>query len=106
MKSKTQTQQIREALAVGDQISGLRNAAQFFDRSKRGTAYDHPDVYRHLAEQPDQIMIQPLSPGGGVTIFCWPADALAIGEERVHRALLVDAHGCHFDKSLHLFLGS
>jgi hypothetical protein len=60
MKSKSQ--QIREALALGDQIGALRVAARFFDRSsatkifKRGLdAHNHPDVYRQLREQPDEI---------------------------------------------------
>jgi len=53
MKSKSQ--QVRDALAAGDQIGALRIAAHFFDRSddtvifKRGMdAYKHPGLYRQL----------------------------------------------------------
>ena len=60
MKSKSQ--QIREALARGDQIGALRIAARSFDRSsatqvyKRGLdAHNHPAFYRQLGEQPDEI---------------------------------------------------
>lgn len=59
---KSNSQQIREALAVGDQIGALRIAARFFDRSsateifKRGLdAHNHPGFYRQLGEQPDEI---------------------------------------------------
>jgi hypothetical protein len=60
MKSKTQ--QIRQALAGGDQIGALLIAARFFDRSrdtwhfKRGMdAHNHPDFYRQLGQEPNQI---------------------------------------------------
>jgi len=77
MKSKSQ--QIREALALGDQIGALRIATRFFDRPsateifKRGLdAYNHPDFYRQLGQQPDQItalavnvLIERFGPHGG-----------------------------------------
>jgi len=54
---------IREAWACGDQIGALRIAAQFFDSSaatqifKRGMdAHNHPDFYRQLRQDPDQII--------------------------------------------------
>ena len=60
MKSKSQ--QVRDALAVGDQIGALRIAARFFDRSddtvifKRGiNVYKHPGFYRQLGQAPDQL---------------------------------------------------
>ena len=53
---------IREAWASGDRIAALRIAARFFDRSeatqifKRGmNAHNHPDFYRQLRQDPDQI---------------------------------------------------
>jgi hypothetical protein len=53
---------ICEAWANGDRIAALRIAAQFFDRSvdtqisKRGMdAHNHPDFYRQLRQDPDQI---------------------------------------------------
>jgi hypothetical protein len=53
---------IREAWANGDRIGALRIAARFFDRSietrifKRGMdAQNHPDFYRQLQKDPDQI---------------------------------------------------
>ena len=53
---------IREAWASGDRIAALRFAARFFDRSadtqifKRGMdAHNHPDFYRQLRQDPDQI---------------------------------------------------
>jgi hypothetical protein len=59
---KSKSQKIREALALGDQIGALRIAARFFDRSsatmifKHGLdAYNHPDFYRQLGEQPGEI---------------------------------------------------
>lgn len=65
MKSKTQ--QIRDALAAGDQLGALRIAARFFDRSddtmifKRGRdAYNHPGFYRQLGQEPDQVVTQAL----------------------------------------------
>jgi hypothetical protein len=60
MKSKSR--QIREALALGDQIGALHIVARFFDRSsatrsfKRGLdAYNHPDFYHQLGQQRDEI---------------------------------------------------
>ena len=54
---------IREAWARGDRIGALRIAARFFDRSadtqsfKRGMdAHNHPDFYRQLRQDPDQII--------------------------------------------------
>lgn len=56
------TDKIRAAWGVGDQIGALRIAARFFDRSattiifKRGiAANEHPDFYRQLGHQPEQI---------------------------------------------------
>jgi hypothetical protein len=53
---------VREAWASGDRIAALRIAARFFDRSeatqifKRGMdAHNHPDFYRQLRQDPDQI---------------------------------------------------
>ena len=53
---------IREAWTNGDRIGALRIAARFFDRSvdtqifKRGMdAHNHPDFYRQLRQDPDQI---------------------------------------------------
>ena len=53
---------ICEAWASGDRISALRIAARFFDRSvdtqifKRGMdAHNHPEFYRQLRQDPDQI---------------------------------------------------
>jgi hypothetical protein len=53
---------IREAWASGDRIGALRIAARFFDRSvvtqifKRDMhAHNHPDFYRQLGRDPDQI---------------------------------------------------
>ena len=53
---------ILEAWAYGDHIGALRIAARFFDRSedtqifKRGMdAHNHPDFYRQLRQDPDQI---------------------------------------------------
>ena len=55
---------IREAWASGDGIGALRIAARFFDRSadtqifKRGmNAHNHPDFYRQLHKDPDQITV-------------------------------------------------
>ena len=56
------TDQIRAALAAGDQIRALRIAARFFDRSadtrtfKRGmNAYNNPGFYRQLGKSPEQL---------------------------------------------------
>jgi hypothetical protein len=53
---------IREAWASGDRIGALRIAARFFDRSadtqifKRGMdAFNNPEFYRQLRQDPDQI---------------------------------------------------
>ena len=53
---------IREAWASGDRIAALRIAARFFDRRedtqifKRGMdAHNHPDFYRQLRQDPDQM---------------------------------------------------
>ena len=53
---------IYEAWASGDRIGALRIAARFFDRSldtqifQRGmNAHNHPNFYRQLHEDPDQI---------------------------------------------------
>jgi hypothetical protein len=53
---------ICEVWAGGDRIGALRIAARFFDRSvdtqifKRGMdARNHPDFYRQLRRDPDQI---------------------------------------------------
>ena len=53
---------IRKVWASGDRIGALRIAARFFDRSietqsfKRGMdAHNHPDFYRQLHKDPDQI---------------------------------------------------
>jgi hypothetical protein len=66
MRSKTQ--QVRDALACGDQIGALRIAARFFDRSsatqiyKRGIKeHDHPDFYRQLGKQPYEIIAAAMS---------------------------------------------
>jgi hypothetical protein len=54
---------VREAWARGDCIGALRAAARFFDSSadtqsfKRGMdAHNHPDFYRQLRQDPDQII--------------------------------------------------
>jgi len=61
MRSKTDL--IRGAWAAGDQISALRIAARFFDRSnetmifKRGMdANNHPDFYRQLGKDPRELI--------------------------------------------------
>ena len=55
---------ICEAWHRGDRIGALRIAARFFDRSedtqifKRGMdAHNHPDFYRQLHKDPDQITV-------------------------------------------------
>jgi hypothetical protein len=57
------TDKIRSAWAAGDRIGPLRVAARFFDRSedtmifKRGMdAHNHPDFYRQLGKEPEQII--------------------------------------------------
>jgi hypothetical protein len=54
--------QIRASWARGDRIAALRIAARFFDRSadtqmfRRGMdAHNHPDFYRQLRQDPDEI---------------------------------------------------
>jgi hypothetical protein len=58
---------VRAAWAAGDRISALRIAARFFDRSadtksfKRGMdAHNHPDFYRQLGKDPEQILAEAL----------------------------------------------
>jgi hypothetical protein len=60
--------QIRAAWAAGEQISALRIAARFFDRSaetitfKRGMdAYNNPSFYRQLGKDPDQMITEALA---------------------------------------------
>ena len=57
------TDQIRDAWAAGDRIGALRIAARFFDRSaatkmfQRGmNAYDHPQFYRQLGKEPQEVV--------------------------------------------------
>jgi hypothetical protein len=54
--------QIKAEWAVGNQITALRIAARFFDRStdtiifKRGMdAFNHPEFYWQLGKNPEQI---------------------------------------------------
>ena len=61
---------IREAWASGDRIGALRIAARFFDRSedtqifKRGmNAFNNPEFYRQLRQDPDQITT--------AALHCW-----------------------------------
>jgi hypothetical protein len=61
MQSKTE--RIKIALANGDWLSALRTASRFHDRSadtltfKRGfDAYQHPDFYRQLGKNPDELI--------------------------------------------------
>jgi hypothetical protein len=61
MQSKTE--RIKTTLAQGDWLSALRLASRFHDRSndtltfKRGfDAYRHPDFYRQLGQDPDQLV--------------------------------------------------
>jgi hypothetical protein len=61
MQSKTE--RIKTTLARGDWLSALRMASRFHDRSndtltfKRGfDAYRHPDFYRQLGKDPDQLI--------------------------------------------------
>jgi hypothetical protein len=58
---------ICEAWHRGDRIGALRIEARFFDRSvnthifKRGMdAHNHPDFYRQLHQDPDQITAEAL----------------------------------------------
>ena len=64
---KCKVGQIRDAWAAGDQIGALRIGARFFDRSddtlvlKRGmSAYNHPDFYRQLGQEPAQLVEEAL----------------------------------------------
>jgi hypothetical protein len=59
---KCKTDKMRAAWAAGDRVGALRIAARFFDRStatkafKRGMdAHNHPDFYRQLGKEPEQI---------------------------------------------------
>jgi hypothetical protein len=59
--------QVRSAWASGDRIGALRIAARFFDRSadtisfKRGMdAHNHPDLYRQIGRDPEQILAEAL----------------------------------------------
>lgn len=61
MQSKTE--RIKATLGRGDWPSALRLASRFHDRSndtvtfKRGfDAYRHPDFYRQLGKDPDQLV--------------------------------------------------
>ena len=61
MQSKTDL--IKTMLARGDWLSALRLASRLHDRSddtmafKRGfDAYRHPDFYRQLGKDPDQLI--------------------------------------------------
>jgi hypothetical protein len=58
---------VRLAWAAGDRIGALRIAARFFDRSadtisfKRGMdAHNHPDFYRQIGKDPEQILAEAL----------------------------------------------
>jgi hypothetical protein len=58
---------VRAAWVAGDRIGALRIAARFFDRSldarsfKRGMdAYNHPDFYRQIGRDPEQILVEAL----------------------------------------------
>ena len=58
---------VRSAWASGDRVGALRIAARFFDRSadtksfKRGMdAHNHPDFYRQVGKQPEQIIAEAL----------------------------------------------
>jgi hypothetical protein len=64
---KCKVDQIRSAWAAGDQISALRIAARFFDKSddtlvfKRGmSAYNHPAFYSQLGQEPAQLVAEAL----------------------------------------------
>jgi hypothetical protein len=63
----TKISQVRAAWAAGDRIGALRIAARFFDRSadtksfKRGMdAHNHPDFYRQIGRNPEQILAEAL----------------------------------------------
>jgi hypothetical protein len=65
---QTKTDQIRAAWLAGDQISALRIAAQFFDRSdttktfQRGmNANNHPGFYRQLGKEPQELITAALN---------------------------------------------
>jgi hypothetical protein len=62
VRTKSKSQQIREAWTAGDCIGALRIAAHFQDRScdtiifKRGfDAHDHGDFYRQLGKDPERL---------------------------------------------------
>jgi len=68
LTTKTKSQQIRDALNAGDEISALRIAAHFHDRSsrtkvyKRGIdAHNHPSFYRQLGKDPEQLIATALA---------------------------------------------
>ena len=59
---ETKSQKIRDALAAGDQLTALRIAAHFHDRSsntltyKRGLdAHNNPAFYRQIGKDPEQL---------------------------------------------------
>jgi hypothetical protein len=61
MKSKTQ--QIREALAAGNQVGALRIAARFFDKSVDTKIFKlgmNPGFYRRSGKEPDNVVTQAL----------------------------------------------
>jgi hypothetical protein len=65
---KRKVDQLREAWNTGDQIGALRIVARFFDRStatkafQRGMhAHNHPDFYRQIGKEPEQIVATALS---------------------------------------------
>jgi len=58
---------VRNAWAAGDRVGALRIAARFFDRSadtksfQRGmNAHNHPDFYRQLGKDPEQVVAEAL----------------------------------------------
>jgi hypothetical protein len=83
---KCKNDQIRAAWGAGDRIGALRIAARFFDRStdtrtfKRGIdAYNNPDFYRQLGEDPEQI--------DATHLICWGSDSTCIeAGQTCHRA--------------------
>jgi hypothetical protein len=65
---QTKTDQIRAAWFRGDRIAALRIAARFFDQSaatktfQRGVnAYNHPQFYRQLGKEPQEVMTAALA---------------------------------------------
>jgi len=60
---RSKSERINGALQDGDLLAALRIASRFYDRSsdttvfKRGfDAYQHPDFYRQLGKDPDQLV--------------------------------------------------